>query len=130
RNRFYNLLAEIGENIIVILSTHIVQDVRELCTRMAIIDEGRLLFAGSPEEAESKLTGKVWRKSVSQKELADCRQRYEVISHKHVSGRPVIHVLCDSSPGAGFESVSPGLDDVFFASTSSGGIRTSLRPTS
>ncbi|MEL6106017.1 MAG: ABC transporter ATP-binding protein [Planctomycetota bacterium] len=118
RNRFYNLLAEIGENIIVILSTHIVQDVRELCTNMAIINRGRLLFAGSPDKAESRLAGKVWRKCVDRAELGECRDRFNVISMKHVGGRPVIHVLSDALPAPDFEPIAAGLEDVFFASTS------------
>ncbi|MFK7820364.1 MAG: ABC transporter ATP-binding protein [Planctomycetaceae bacterium] len=117
RNRFYNLLAEIGENIIVILSTHIVQDVRELCTSMAIINAGKVLFAGSPDKAESQLDGQVWRKSVSRAELVECRERFRVISMKHVAGQPVIHVLSKTMPDADFEPVAPGLEDVFFAST-------------
>ena len=115
RNRFYNLLSEVGENVIVILSTHIVQDVRELCTQMAIIHEGKLLFAGSPAEAQSELDGRVWQKSISKDELNEFRDQFQVISTKLVAGRPLIHVLSDSSPGSGFESVEPDLEDVFFS---------------
>lgn len=115
RNRFYNLLAELGENIIVILSTHIVQDVKELCTQMAIIDLGKLMFAGSPADAEAELAGRIWERSVSKSELADFESSYEVISKKLVAGRPVIHVLSESSPGDGFEAVDPDLEDVFFS---------------
>lgn len=115
RNRFYNLLSEIGENVIVILSTHIVQDVKELCTLMAIIHEGQLLFAGSPQDAEAQLDGKVWRKSISKDELPEFRDKFHVISTKLVAGRPLIHVLSDVSPGKGFAVVEPDLEDVFFS---------------
>ncbi len=115
RNRFYNLLAEVGENVIVILSTHIVQDVKELCTHMAIIDQGKVLFAGTPTEAESELTGKVWQKSVSKSELDTLHQQYRIISTKLVAGRPLIHVLSESAPGNGFQPVDADLEDVFFS---------------
>jgi ABC-type multidrug transport system ATPase subunit len=114
RNRFYNLLSEIGENVIVILSTHIVQDVKELCTQMAIIHEGRLQFAGAPDDAEDELAGQIWEKSIAKDELPDYRDRYEVISTKLVAGRPLIHVRSASDPQAGFTAVSPDLEDVFF----------------
>jgi ABC-type multidrug transport system ATPase subunit len=115
RNRFYNLLAEIGENVIVILSTHIVQDVKELCTQMAIIHQGQLLYAGPPDAAESQLTGRVWRKSIPKQELENYHQRYQVISSKLVAGRPLIHVLSEHDPQDGFSSVEPDLEDVFFS---------------
>ncbi len=114
RNRFYNLLSEIGESVIVILSTHIVQDVKELCSAMAIIDEGRLLFSGPPGQAESSLAGKIWRKSIAKDELADHSQRYELISTKLVAGRPLIHVFSEEDPGDGFQAIEPDLEDVFF----------------
>lgn len=115
RNRFYNLLAEIGENVIVILSTHIVQDVMELCTNMAIINQGKLLFAGSPEVAVASLDRKIWRKAVSKDELKEIETLYPLISNKMVAGRPVVHIFAVEDPGAGFVSVSPDLEDVFFS---------------
>ncbi len=115
RNRFYNLLAEVGENVIVILSTHIVQDVKELCSQMAIIDEGRVVFAGSPAAAEEELAGRVWQKSLPKSELAQLRQTERVISTKLVAGMPVVHVLSPKSPGDGFQLVPPDLEDVFFS---------------
>jgi ABC-type multidrug transport system ATPase subunit len=115
RNRFYNLLAEVGENVIVILSTHIVEDVKELCTLMAIIHEGKLYFAGQPKLAEQELSGKVWQKSISKDEW-DCYQRkYKVISSKLVAGRPLIHIYSEHVPEEGFDAVEPDLEDVFFA---------------
>ena len=115
RNRFYNLLAEVGENIIVILSTHIVQDVKELCTQMAIIHEGRVLYAGRPSDAEASLDGQIWEKSVAKAELETYRQSHHVISTKLIAGRPVIHVVAPASPGEGFSAVPPDLEDVFFS---------------
>jgi len=115
RNRFYNLLSEIGENVIVILSTHIVQDVMELCTNMAIIHQGRVLFAGVPEDAVRELTGKIWQKSIQKPEVADYNQRYRVISSKLIAGRPLIHVYSGEAPGDGFQPVPADLEDVFFS---------------
>ena len=116
RIRFYNLLSEIGENVIVILSTHIVQDVKELCTQMAIIHEGELRFAGSPSDAEGELSGKVWQKSVAKSELANIKEQHQVLSSKLVAGRPLVHVFCEQNPGDGFEPIAPDLEDVFFSS--------------
>ncbi|HMI07109.1 MAG TPA: ABC transporter ATP-binding protein, partial [Flavobacterium sp.] len=92
RNRFYNILSEIGENIIVILSTHIVQDVRELCTQMAVMNHGKLIFSGNTDDALLEVKGKVWEKKVSKAELAGYQDEYKVISNKLVGGQPLIHV--------------------------------------
>ncbi len=116
RNRFYNLLSEIGENVIVILSTHIVQDVKELCTQMAIIHEGELRFAGSPDQAEGELAGKVWQKSLGKSELAAVNEKYQVLSSKLVAGRPLVHIFSEQDPQDGFETIAPDLEDVFFSS--------------
>ena len=116
RNRFYNLLAEIGDNVIVILSTHIVEDVTDLCSNMAIIHLGKVLFAGSPDQAVHGLEGKVWRKSVTREVVKDYVARMPVISNKLVAGRPQIHVFADAAPEDGFIPVAPNLEDVFFAS--------------
>ncbi len=115
RNRFYNLLAEIGENVIVILSTHIVEDVMELCPKMAIINKGKVLFEGVPEESVGRLNGKIWRKIIPKAEIKDYEQRYRIISTKLISGRPLIHVYSVDAPGEGFTPVEPGLEDVFFS---------------
>jgi ABC-type multidrug transport system ATPase subunit len=115
RNRFYNLLSEIGENVIVILSTHIVQDVMELCTNMAIIHEGRVLFAGVPEDAVGQLTGKIWKKSIPKPEIKEYEERYRLISSKLIAGRPLIHVYSAEPPGDGFQPVPADLEDVFFS---------------
>jgi ABC-2 type transport system ATP-binding protein len=115
RNRFYNLLSEIGENVIVILSTHIVQDVMELCTNMAIIHEGRVLFAGVPEDAVGELAGKIWKKSIQKPEMKQYEERYRLISSKLIGGRPLIHVYSAEPPGDGFQPVPADLEDVFFS---------------
>jgi ABC-type multidrug transport system ATPase subunit len=116
RNRFYNLLAEIGDNVIVILSTHIVEDVMELCSNMAIIHLGKVLFAGAPDRAVQTLEGKVWRKSIERDQLKDYSSRMSIISNKLVAGRPQIHVFANAQPEDGFIPVAPDLEDVFFAS--------------
>ena len=115
RNRFYNLLSEIGENVIVILSTHIVQDVMELCNNMAIIHQGRVCYGGTPQEAVAGLSGKIWAKSISKPDLPAYQQTYRVISSKLVAGKPRIHILSNVDPGNGFRDVEPDLEDVFFS---------------
>jgi ABC-type multidrug transport system ATPase subunit len=118
RNRFLNLLAEIGENVVVILSTHIVEDVADLCPRMAIISNGRIVQTGAPLELMASLDGRVWRKTIAKHELEDYRRAHEVIATRLFSGRTVIHVLADSPPGEGFEPVPGGLEDVYFSTLS------------
>lgn len=115
RNRFYNILSEIGENTIVILSTHIVQDVRELCTQMAVMDNGKVLFSGNTDEALNQIKGKVWEKRVSKIDLADYQKNYKVISNKLVGGQPLIHVFSDAALDNGFVKAEENLEDVFFA---------------
>jgi ABC-type multidrug transport system ATPase subunit len=114
RNRFYNLLAEIGEDRVVILSTHIVQDVRELCTNMAIIHRGEVRYSGSPDAALDELQGRIWEKTVEKSELQAHESAFEVISTKLVAGRPVIHILAEEAPGDGFAPADTTLEDVFF----------------
>jgi ABC-type multidrug transport system ATPase subunit len=114
RNRFYNLLAEVGEQVIVILSTHIVEDVMDLCTDMAIIHEGKVLFEGAPQAAISELNGRIWQRSIDKPELAQYEETYRVVSNKLVGGRPFLHVFGEQSPGDGFLPSQPDLEDVFF----------------
>jgi ABC-type multidrug transport system ATPase subunit len=114
RNRFYNLLAEVGEQVIVILSTHIVEDVTDLCTKMAIIHEGRVLYEGRPEDAVAQLKDRVWQRSIAKADLASYEQRYRVISNRLVGGRPHLHVLSAQTPEDGFAPSIPDLEDVFF----------------
>lgn len=115
RNRFYNLLAEVGESIIVILSTHIVQDVKELCTHMAIIHHGRVLFSGAPSDAEQELDGKVWARSMTKQELANRPWQHRILSTKLVAGSPLVRIYSEFDPGNGFRSEDPDLEDVFFS---------------
>lgn len=114
RNRFYNLLAEIGEQVIVILSTHIVEDVMDLCTNMAIIHLGKVLFQGRPDDAISELKGRVWQRSIAKAELSDYEAHHKIISSRLVGGRPFIHVLSEQPLNGGFQASMPDLEDVFF----------------
>jgi ABC-2 type transport system ATP-binding protein len=114
RNRFYNLLAEVGEQVIVILSTHIVEDVMDLCTNMAIIHEGKVLYEGEPQAAISKLNGRIWQRSIEKVELAHYEQNLRVVSNKLVGGRPFLHVYGEQPPGDGFLPSQADLEDVFF----------------
>jgi ABC-2 type transport system ATP-binding protein len=115
RVRFLNLLSEIGEASAVILSTHIVEDVEELCSSLAIIDHGEILLAGEPSRAIADLRGRVWRRSVTREELPELERERSVISTKLLAGRTIAHVYSETSPGEGFEPVEPDLKDVYFA---------------
>ena len=115
RLRFHNLLSQIGENIVVILSTHIVEDVSDLCRRMAIISKGEVLLAGDPAEAIERLEGRIWGRVIGRGELADYERDHHVISTRLSGGRTVIHVYADERPGDGFESVRTELTDVYFS---------------
>ncbi|MFM7358482.1 MAG: ABC transporter ATP-binding protein [Sediminibacterium sp.] len=114
RNRFYNLLSEIGENTIVILSTHIVEDVKTLCKRFAIICGGEVMAVSTPKEAVNWLTGKVWSKSIPKTEIDDYRSKYHVIATQLAEGRLFIRVIADADPGNGFSLSEPTLEDVYF----------------
>ncbi|MCT4623765.1 MAG: ABC transporter ATP-binding protein [Schleiferiaceae bacterium] len=114
RNRFHNLLADVGEEVIVILSTHIVDDVKELCNNMAIMNKGQLVYTGSPSTVIDELRGQVWRKTILREDLEQHMNDYKVISNKMVAGKPQLHVLNETNPGEGFEMVEPSLEDVFF----------------
>jgi len=114
-NRFLNLLSETAENVVVILSTHIVQDVTELCQRMAIIAGGRIVRAGAPLELIAELRGRVWRKAINKSELDAYRAAHQVIATRLFGGRTMIHVLADARPEGGFETVDGGLEDVYFS---------------
>jgi len=115
RNRFLNLLSEIGENTVVILSTHIVDDVKELCTNMAIIHQGEVLMQTSPAEALKGMEGKIWGKSIEKDELEGHKQKFNVISESRIAGKPVIHVNSDSQPDDSFHAVQADLEDVYFS---------------
>ncbi|HEY8208395.1 MAG TPA: ABC transporter ATP-binding protein [Myxococcaceae bacterium] len=114
RVRFHNLLSEIGEDRVVILSTHIVEDVSDLCSQMAIISGGRLLLTGEPGQAVQSLRGKIWKRDIPRAELAAYQQRMAVISTRLVSGKTVIHAYGEAPPDPSFEPVPPTLEDVYF----------------
>lgn len=115
RNRFHNLLSELGENTIVILSTHIVDDVKELCTNMAIINKGEVLLQGNPIDAIANVEGKVFKKTISKHDLDRYTKEYVVIAERLLQGQPIIHIFCESEPGNGFEPVEADLSDVYFS---------------
>jgi ABC-2 type transport system ATP-binding protein len=115
RNRFLNLLAEIGENVVVILSTHIVEDVSDLCHRMAVLADGRVQVEGAPQELIRATRGRIWMKVVDRAELAHVRERCEVLSTRLSAGRTVVHILSDRDPGDGFTAADAGLEDVYFS---------------
>jgi len=115
RLRFHNMLSEIGENVVVILSTHIVEDVSDLCSRMAIIASGRMLLSGEPQAAIDSLRGRVWKKIVPREQLAEYERELQVISTHLVGGRTAVHVLAPSRPDASFEEAPADLEDVYFS---------------
>jgi ABC-type multidrug transport system ATPase subunit len=114
RNRFLNLLAEIGENVVVILSTHIVEDVSDLCSRMAILAGGRVRLAGEPREVVAALAGKVWRRTVAKSEVADWKARLPVLSTRLFGGRTILHAFSEEPLADGWSPVEPDLEDVYF----------------
>lgn len=115
RNRFHNLLCELGENTIVILSTHIVDDVKELCAEMAIINKGKVLLQGAPLELIKQLEGLVYKKNIKRQELEAYRQNYSVISDRLLLGKPIIHIHSERDPGNGFIPAQTDLEDVYFS---------------
>jgi ABC-type multidrug transport system ATPase subunit len=115
RVRFLNLLSEIGQSAVVILSTHIVEDVSELCSRMAIIDRGEILLEAEPLTAVAELRGRIWRRVVEKAELPEIERTHAVISTKLLAGRTVVRAYSDTHPGTGFEPAEPDLEDVYFS---------------
>jgi len=115
RNRFLNLLAEIGENVVIILSTHIVEDVADLCPRMAVLAAGKIQLEGAPLDLIQQSRGNVWAKTIDRDQLDDYRGRHEVISTRLFAGRTIVHILSPSDPGDGFTAVEGGLEDVYFS---------------
>ena len=115
RVRFLNLLSELGENSVVLLSTHIVEDVSELCTKMAIIDQGEILLEAEPLRAVDEIRGRIWRRVISKTEVHAIEQEHAVISTRLLAGRTVVHVYSDTSPGQSFEHTEPDLKDVYFS---------------
>ncbi|ALJ16156.1 ABC transporter ATP-binding protein [Sphingopyxis macrogoltabida] len=115
RNRFYNLLVEIGENVVVILSTHIVEDVADLCPRMAVLAGGRIQVEGAPLDLIERSRGTIWAKTIERDRLAEVQATYEVISTRLLSGSTIVHVLSDKDPGNGFVPVEGALEDVYLS---------------
>jgi ABC-type multidrug transport system ATPase subunit len=115
RHRFLNLLAEIGESVVVILSTHIVEDVSDLCPRMAVLADGRVQLEGAPLELIQATRGRIWMRVVERAELPALRERHEILSTRLFAGRTVVHVLADEDPGDGFTAVEAGLQEVYFS---------------
>jgi ABC-2 type transport system ATP-binding protein len=128
RVRFLNLLSELGERAVVILSTHIVEDVSELCSRMAIIERGEILLEAEPLRAMDELRGRIWRRIVPRTELREVEGKHAVISTKLLAGRTVVHVHGEESPGADFEPVQPDLEDVYFTVMSGHGAGRGVEP--
>lgn len=114
RNRFLNLLADIGQDVVIILSTHIVEDVADLCPRMAILANGKIIERGAPTDLMERLKGRIWRKAVSKAELEALRADANVISTRLFAGSTIVSVLADASPGAGFAASDGGLEEVYF----------------
>lgn len=114
-NRFLNLLSEIGENVIVILSTHIVEDVKNLCPKMAILSNGAIISQGNPTKLVASIEGKIWTRIIPKKDLKMYKESYSVISTKLVSGETQIRVLSDHKPGDNFKAITPNLEDFYFA---------------
>jgi len=117
RNRFLNLLAAIGDNVVVILSTHIVDDVADLCPRMAVLANGRVQLEGKPSDLIAATRGRIWKKVIDRDQLEDYQSKFDVISTRLFAGNSVIHVLADQQP-AGFDPVEGGLEDVYFSTLS------------
>ena len=115
RNRFYNLLSEIAEDAIVILSTHIVDDIKELCTNMAIINKGKVVLQGNPLVLIEQLNGKVYQKSIKRTEIAAYKKAYRVVNDKLFLGKPIIQIVSEGDPGNGFVAVDATLEDVYFS---------------
>ncbi len=115
RNRFLDLLAAVGDDVVVMLSTHIVEDVRELCPRMAIIAGGRVVVQGAPNELLQQMQGRIWRRTVPRADADSWRARADVISTRLSAGATVVHRYSTVDPGDGFEVITPDLEDVYFA---------------
>ncbi len=113
RNRFHNLLADLGQEAIVLISTHIVDDVKELCAQMAILHQGRVVFQGSPDEALERLSGQLWQRAIARQDLPYYQSQFEVLSHRMHHGQLVVHVLAEYCPD-GFKPVASNLEDAFF----------------
>ena len=115
RNRFYNLLGQLAEDTIIILSTHIVDDIKELCTNMAIINQGEVILKGKPLQLIDQLNGKIYEKVIQEEELPQYKEQYKVINDKLFLGKPIIQIISEEAPGAGFSAVDAGLEELYFS---------------
>lgn len=115
RNRFHNLLAEVSDDVVVILSSHFVDDVSVLCGDIAVISEGRVALRGTPAQLIARIAGRVWQKQIEKSELSSCRAELDVLSHRYSAGKLIVRVHADSSPGSGFEQAEANLEDVYFS---------------
>lgn len=115
RNRFNTLLSQIGEQVIVILSTHIVEDVKDLCPNMAIVAKGRVILSGKPDDLITQLRGRIWEKTISRDQLDLLRSEHQLISSGLHAGKLKVHIYSETDPGAGFEAVNADLEDVYFS---------------
>ncbi|PWV56932.1 ABC transporter ATP-binding protein [Chitinophaga sp. S165] len=115
RNRFHDLLSEIGEQVVVLLSTHIVEDVHDLCPEMAVLAHGKVIMQGKPVSLTDSLTGRIWRKTVSKDALSHYQSSFNIISTRRIAGSIQLHLLSDECPDRGFEPVRPDLEDVYFS---------------
>ncbi len=120
RNRFHNLLSEIGENVVVLLSTHIVSDVADLCPQMAIIASGEIVSKGAPSELIAELDGKVWQKTIEKSDITSYQAKYNLLSARLITGKTVIRIYAENDPGDGFFGVAADLEDVYFRKVFSG----------
>jgi len=126
RNRFHNLLAEIGENVVVILSTHIVDDVSDLCANMAILGKGEILLTGTPDDVLDTLKNRLWKTKINRGDIGSYQEKHQVILSHLSAGQTIIHVLSDDSPGQGFEPIDANLEDVYFSTLITNGINVSF----
>ena len=115
RNRFHDLLSELGEQVVVVLSTHIVEDVHDLCPEMAVLATGKVILQGKPADLMGQLAGQVWRKIIPKEALPAYQANFQVISSRLVGGQLALHVRCDHRPDRGFEPLAPGLEEVYFS---------------
>lgn len=115
RNRFHNILSEISEETIIILSTHIVEDVKNLCRQMVIMNKGQILYSGTPKEAREKIQGKIWQKAIHKEDLSECKSKFEVISQHNSEGKMIIRVFSETPPDETFSATESGLEDLYFS---------------
>lgn len=115
RNRFHNILSEISEETIIILSTHIVEDVKNLCRQMVVMNRGQILYSGTPKEAREQIQGKIWEKAIHKEDLSEYKSKFEVISQHNSEGKMIIRVFSETRPDETFSATESGLEDLYFS---------------